>query len=92
MSVLRDVPWYIGGHHSKLTEWSCGIPVVFKQFTSINVPERSKHRNRANTSLSVDILRSHSHHLFVCLQAGFWDRASWKLVKAEVELLATMVQ
>ena len=83
---------YVDGHHSKLAERSCGIPVVFKQFTSFNVPERSKHRKRANTSLSADVLRSHSHRLFVCLQAGFWDRASWKSIKAEVELLARMVQ
>ena len=92
VSVLRDVLWYIDGHHSKLAERSCGIPVVFKQFTSFNVPERSEHRKRTNTSLSADVLRSHSHRLFVCLQAGFWDRASWKSVKAEVELLARMVQ
>ena len=92
VSVLRDVLWYVDGHHSKLAERSCGIPVVFKQFTSFNVPERSKHRKRANTSLSADVLRSHSHRLFVCLQAGFWDRASWKSIKAEVELLARMVQ
>ena len=56
------------------------------------MPERSKHKKRANTSLSADVLRSHSHRLFLCLQAGFWDRASWKSVKAEVELLARMVQ
>lgn len=92
VSVLRDTLWYIDGHHPKLAERACGVPAVFKQFTNYNVPQRSKHRKRVNTSLSADVLRSHSHRLFVSLQAGFWDRNIWKTIKAEVELLAKMIQ
>ena len=65
------------------------MPVVFKQFSDYNVPQMSKHRKRANTSLSAQV---HSHRLFACLQAGFWDHACWKTLKAEVELLARMLQ
>lgn len=80
VSVLRDVLWYIDGHHSKLAEWSCGIPIVLKQFTSFNVPERSKHRKRANTSLSADVLQSHSHRLYVC-RLGFGTMLSGSQLK-----------
>ena len=90
--VLRDALWYIDGQYCKLAERSCGVPVVFKQFSDYNVPQMSKHRKRANTSLCAQVLRSHSHRLFASLQPGFWDRACWKTLKAEVELLARMLQ
>ena len=36
--VLRNALWYIDGHHYKLAERSCRVPVVFKQFSEYNVP------------------------------------------------------
>ena len=87
--MLRDTLWYIDGQYCKLAECSCVVPVVFKQVSDYNIPQMSKHRKRANTSLSAQV---HSHRLFACLQAGFWDHACWKTLKAEVELLARMLQ
>ena len=90
--VLRDALWYIDGHYCKLAEHSCTVPVVFKQFSDYNVPQMSKHRKRVNTSLSAQVLQSHSQRLFASLQAGFWDRTCWKTLKTEVEVLARMLQ
>ena len=90
--VLRDALWYIDGHYCKLAEHSCTVPVVFKQFSDYNVPQMSKHRKRVNTSLSAQVLQSHSQRVFASLQAGFWDRTCWKTLKTEVEVLARMLQ
>ena len=58
--VFRDTPWYIDSHHCKLAEHSCTVPIVFKQFSDYNLPQMSKHRKRANTSLSAQVLHSQS--------------------------------
>ena len=92
VSVLCDVLWYIDGHHCKLAERSCTVPVVFKQFSEYNLPQLSKHRKRFNKSLSAQVLPIHSSCLFSVLQSGFWDRTCWRTLKAEVELLAKMLQ
>ena len=78
--------------YCKLAERSCTVPIVFKQFSDYNVPQMSKHRKRINTSLSAQVLQSHSQRLFASLQAGFWDRTCWKTLKTEVEVLARMLQ
>ena len=44
-----------------------------------------------STSLSSDVLRSHSQRLFGNLQCSFWSRSHWCNVKAEVEILARSV-
>ena len=90
--VLHDTLWYIDGHHCKLAERSCTVLIVFKQFSDYNLPQMSKHRKRANTSLSAQVLHSHSQRIFTSLQAGFWDCPCWKTLKAEVEVLARMLQ
>ena len=92
MKVLTDALWYIDGHDSKLSERSCEVPVIFKQFSGFNKPEMSKHKKRSVSSLSGDVLRSHCQRLFSNLQPGFWDRRSWKVIKREVELLARNLQ
>ena len=69
--VLRDTLWYIDGHHCKLAECSCTVPIVFKQFSDYNLPQMSKHRKRANTSLSAQVLHSHSQRIFTSLQLDF---------------------
>ena len=55
--VLHNALWYIDGHHRKLVEHSCRVPVVFKQFSEYSVPQLSKHKKRANTSLSVQVMQ-----------------------------------
>ena len=37
--TLTDMLWYIDGHHRKLSELACEIPMIFKQFTRFNRPE-----------------------------------------------------
>ena len=64
VKMLSDVLWYIDGQHSKLSERSCEVPVIFSQFTGYNKPERSKHRKQVNTYLSYDILASLSMTIF----------------------------
>ena len=83
--LVADVLWYIDGQHSKLSERSCEVPVIFSQFTGYKKPERSKHRKRVNSS---EVLTSHAQRLFSNLQKGFWDRSTWKYFKQEVELLS----
>ena len=92
--MLSDVLWYIDGQHTKLSERSCEVPVIFtnSQFTGYNNPERSKHRKRAITSLSCDVLAFHAQRLFSNLQSGFWDRSTWRYFKWEVELLSRSLE
>ena len=61
---------------------------MFPPFVEYNQPEKSKHRKRSLSSLSGDILKSHSQRLFGNLQCPFWSRQHWNNVKAEVEWLA----
>lgn len=90
--VLFDALRYIDGQYCKLTEHSCKVPVVCRQFSDYSVPQMSKHRKRANTSLSAQVLWSHSNRLFTSLQGGFWDQVRWKALKAKVESLTRMLQ
>ena len=92
VKTLTDVLWYINGQHSKLSERSCVVPVVFSQFTEYNKPEKSKHRKREIVSLSADVLASHCQRIFSNLQSAFWDRPGWRSFKKEVELLARGLQ
>ena len=89
ISTLMDALWCIDGNYEKFAEQFSGIPVVFPGY---NKPERSKHRKRKVSSLSGDILYSHSQGLFSNLQSGFWDHPQWKPFKQEVELLAKGLQ
>jgi len=42
IKTLRDIVWYIDGHHSTLEERSCYAPSVFGSFVGYNQPERSE--------------------------------------------------
>ena len=88
VSTIRDVLWYLDGHHSTLAERSCPIPHLFSQFVGYNTPEKSKHRKRCKMSLCSDLLSSHAQRLFGNLQAAFWSRPGWISIQTEVELLA----
>ena len=86
--TLQDVLWFIDGHHRTLTERCCHVPSVFSEFVGFNRPELSRHKKRSSSSLSCDLLKSHSQRLFGNLQSPFWSRSCWSTVKREVELLA----
>ena len=79
--------WY----SCKPAEHFCTVPIVLKQFSDYNLPQMSKHRKRANTSLCTSSLHSHSQCIITSLQAGFWDRLCWTL-KAKVEVLSRILQ
>jgi len=35
--------WYIGGHHSTISEKALKVPEIFSHFTGFNCPEKHKH-------------------------------------------------
>ena len=53
---LRDVLWYIDGHHAAFVNRSLPIPELFKSFSGYNTPELSKGKV---DNMSYDILISH---------------------------------
>ena len=71
-----------------MIERGCTIPTLFRQFNGYNKPEQHKHRKRIPSSLSRDVLLSHSQALFSCLQSPFWRRPLWFAVRKDVEQLA----
>lgn len=77
IQALRDALWYVDGSHSTLSERGCTIPALFQQFNGYNKPEQHKHRKRIPSSLSREMLLSHSQALFTCLQSPFWRRPLW---------------
>ena len=64
VKTLTDTLRYVDGYHNKLSEWSCEIPVIFKQFFDFSKPEVSKHKKQSNLSLQGDVLQSHCQCLF----------------------------
>ena len=84
LQTLRDALWYIDGMHETLNERSCMIHKCFETFTGFNRPEQHKHKKRCHTSMS----EIHSQALFGCLHNQFWGRATWSIMKNDVEQLA----
>ena len=69
VKTLTDTLRYVDGYHNKLSERSCEIPVIFKQFSDFSKPEVSKHKKRSNLSLQGDVLH-HTASVFFNLHAG----------------------
>ena len=88
IQTLRDALWYVNGSHSTLIERGCTIPALFRQFSGYNKPEQHKHRKRVPSSLSREVLLSHSQALFTTLHNPFWSRPLWSAVRNDVEQLA----
>ena len=77
IQTLRDALWYVDGSHSTLIERGCTIPALFRQFSGYNKSEQHKHRKRVPSSLSREVLLSHSQALFTTLHNPFWSRPLW---------------
>ena len=75
---LRDVIWYIDGHHGAFENRSLPIPEAFKAFTGYNVPERSKHRKRKAGNMSYDVLISHVGTLKESLLTSWMQQLKWR--------------
>ena len=86
---LRDVLWYIDGHHGAFENRSFPIPEVFKAFDGYNVPELSKHQKRKTGNMSYDILISHVDTLKKSLLASWMQQQKWRTLRESVDQLAT---
>ena len=86
---LRDVLWYIDGHHEAFANRSLLIPEIFKSFTGYNSPELSKHRKRKANNMSCDVLVSHVSCLKECLLTSWLQQERWQYLREIVDELAT---
>ena len=80
--------WYIDGHHDSFSSRGHQIPSYFSEFQGFNVPELSKHRKRATCNMSAATLEALAQKLFRLLQASYFMREGWGIMKAECENLA----
>ena len=67
VKMLTDCLWHTDGHHDTLKKQSCPVPPIFGPFTGYNMPERSKHRKRTTSNLSLDILKAVPRSFFSLL-------------------------
>ena len=86
---LRDVLWYVDGHHAAFENRSFPIPEVFKQFSGYNTPELSKHRKRKVGNMSYDVLISHVSCLKECLLSSWMQQQRWCALREVIDELAT---
>ena len=88
VNTLGDALWYVDGHHHTLHERGHGVPNLFKQFQGYNCPEKAKHRKRSHSSLSIELLDSHSQMLFDLAGKCFMKRMAWTSIREAVLRLA----
>ena len=81
ISCLRDVFWYIDGHHHVFERVNKPIPTAFSVFVGYNVPELSKHRKRRTLNLSADQLRDFALTISSMLLENYWERTYWRDAK-----------
>ena len=86
---LRDVLWYIDGHHAAFKTRFLPIPAVFKQFSGYNTLEHSKHRKMKVGNMSNDILISHVSYLKECLLVSWMQQQRWCALWEIIDELAT---
>ena len=63
VKMLTDYLWHTDGHHDTLKKQLCPVP----PFTGYNMPERSKHRKRTTSNLSLYILKAVPRSFFSLL-------------------------
>ena len=86
---LRDVLWYINGHHAAFENCSLSIPEIFNSFSGYNTPELSKHRKRRVGNMSYDVLISHVGFLKECLLTSWIQQERWRALREIIDELAT---
>ena len=89
---LTEVLWYIDGHHATFSSRGYQIPPCFADFQGFNIPEVSKHRKRAACNMSAATLEALAQKLFRLLQANYFLREGWSIMRGECEELAHSVQ
>ena len=89
---LTEVLWYIDGHHATFSSRGYQIPSCFADFQGFNIPEVSKHRKRAACNMSAATLEAQAQKLFRLLQANYFLREGWSIMRGECEELAHSVQ
>lgn len=77
-TLLRDVFWYLDGHHHVFERVQSPF---FSPFVGYNVPELSKHRKRLTRNMSADQLRDFAVCLSLVLNENYWNRAHWMELK-----------
>ena len=88
---LRDVLWYIDGHHSMLEQRSCSIPEPFNKFVGYNTPEKSKHRKRQIGNLSLDALTKHVQALKQSQITSWMQQSRWRELRDCICKLTTVL-
>ena len=81
VGLVRDVLWYVDGHHHVFSERALGLPAVFAHFTRYNTPHLSKHRKRYTPNISADQLNEFSLDLSSNLHGSFWEKPQWNRLK-----------
>ena len=89
---LCETLWYIDNHHATFFARGCEIPACFAQFQGYNMPELSKHRKRTSGNMSGDILQALSQKVFRLVQANYFLRDEWEVMRRECETLAHSLQ
>ena len=86
--MLRDILWYIDGHHHVFQQRSIAILTVFTSFDKYNTPELSKHRKRRTINLSGAALQEFVLDLATVLHDNYWEREGWCELKQDVYTLS----
>jgi hypothetical protein len=82
---LRDVLWYIDGHHDTIAAKVHPVPQVFAKFNGYNCPQAHKHRKRTKGNLSCSEISQHSLVLQDNLQASWFKKDCYKALRDATE-------
>jgi hypothetical protein len=80
--LLRDIFWYIDGHHHVFEQRAKEIPPIFSFLVGYNLPHLSKHRKRQTMNISSQQLQDYSLKLSTLLLKPYWERPPWPLLKS----------
>ncbi len=90
LKQLRDVLWYIDGHHSVFESRSMAIPDVLQSFSGYNTPELSKHRKRS-PNMSYTVLIEHVAFLKESLLSSWIQQKRWAELRRIIDELASSI-
>jgi hypothetical protein len=82
--LLRDILWYVDGHHHVFKERALAIPSIFTCFTLYNTPQLSKHRKRLTSNISAEQLESFALDISQVLHCSMWEKPKWIDLKPHV--------
>ena len=82
---LRDVLWYIDGHHDTIAAKVHPVPQVFAKFNGYNCPQVHKHRKCTKGNLTCSEISRHSLVLQDNLQASWFKKDCYKALRDATE-------